>query len=155
MGHAVTCDELICELSDLAGIESSTVVRSFDPAPTDFPVVVTERLPFGVQRLGMSGLTLRGRVYLHTSSFQHSPLSTLLLLRHEAEHVRQQRQTGPAFYLRYAVSWAAAFVFGHGLRSKPEGEPRARWLRAYDAIPYEHQARAAEQRFFRALRVRG
>jgi hypothetical protein len=129
------------------GLDGATIDRIFEGAATDFDVIITPRLPFLVHRAGMAGITLGGRVYLHAGVRSYSPTALLLLLRHEAEHVAQQRREGLAFYARYAGAWLRGWareLLGRGGRAG-EGRAGARH-RAYMMIPAEREAYGAEAR---------
>lgn len=143
MGDALNGRKLVRQSAARWGREPDQIEQLLGDAPLDFPIVITDRLPFGVERRGMSGITLRGRVYIHQSMLSRHPREVILLIRHEAEHVRQQRRAPIWFYIRYGCEWAAALV-----RRLPfSGQNREpRWRRAYRMIAAERQAYRAEAR---------
>ncbi|MDB5033057.1 MAG: Uracil phosphoribosyltransferase [Chlorobi bacterium] len=128
------------------GLRHETIDEIFRDAPTDFQVIISSTLPFRVDRFGMIGITLLGRVYLLEQALAYSPSALIALLRHEAEHVRQQREKR-FFYIRYIASWLRNVL--HGDAGKNTGTFRAfrsRWHGAYRDIPAEKEAYAAEDR---------
>lgn len=137
MPDIVAARTLVLETAARAGYDAALIGLIFQHAPLDFPVVISNSLPFFAHRLGMAGITLRGRVYLLKSILKHSPADIIALLRHEAEHVRQQRERGLAFYPRYVYDWIGGF-FG-----RLPAAPGSRWHRAYLNIPYEMEAYSA------------
>jgi hypothetical protein len=120
--------------------------------PVDFPVTIARHLPLGADRLGMAGITILGHVYL-SSTVERYPNSELIrLIRHEAEHVRQQR-ADRLFYLRYAWQWIA-----HLTRSVPELRRRSLTdvaHTAYMSIQAEREAYAVDDRTRELMRARG
>ncbi len=120
----------------------------FTGVPLDFPLLYRRRLPLRVDLLGMIGITLRGRVYLHERARSISPRAFLRLLRHESEHVRQQREER-LFYMRYITGFIRALLpllFRSGAGSLGE-----RFHRAYLRIPAERAAYAADERALELL----
>lgn len=142
MGNTLTARELLHRTALLWRRDPADVERLLSDVPMDFPVTIDDRLPFGVERHGMSGITLRGRVYIHQAVLEQSPLSILLLLRHEAEHVRQQRNSPYWFYVRYVGEWIVAVI--RLLGSARNRVSRSR--RAYLMISAEREAYGAEGR---------
>lgn len=136
---------LLREIALRGGIGSETLERIFEGTPVDFPVRFSSRLPLMAHRLGMIGITLFGTVHLLARTLDYPPGELLVLLRHEAEHVRQQRTRGLVFYPRYLYYWIRHF-FG----SLPHS-PTGRWRRAYFDIPDEREAYAAGDRARRLL----
>lgn len=127
------------------GLSEAIVDEMFEGAPLDFPIVFAPHLPLLSDRLGMAGITLGGRVWLLARHY--APEALIVLVRHEAEHVRQQRTHPGLFYPRYGIGWLARL-----LRRSPGatcGLPR--WRAAYLSIPYELEAYAADERARRIL----
>lgn len=146
MRDVVAAGPLIDAAAREARVDAGTIDRIFEGTPRDFDVIFTDRLPFRVDRLGMTGITLFGRVYLRAAARSLTPESLLLLLRHEAEHVRQQRRRGLGFYPRYLLGWLGRFAAELASRRDSGGAIRAAWHRAYRAIPAECDAYEAEAR---------
>lgn len=140
MGNTMTARDLVRQIARAWGRDPVLVERALADAPLDFPVAICDRLPLGVHRRGMSGITLRGRVYLHRSVMKRSAVSIIALLRHEAEHVRQQRLAPVSFYIRYVGEWFGALA--RLLVSPATDVPR--WRRAYMMIGAEQEAYEAE-----------
>jgi hypothetical protein len=140
MGNALTAQELLRDISARTGLSESLTHSIFADVPIDFPVVISAKLPFGVHRIGMTGITLFGRVWLHNSVQDFPPEDLLLLLRHEATHIRQQRAHPFGFYLRYALGWIAGVVAARNISLGTPSRRLSRWMRAYYAIPFEREA---------------
>lgn len=152
------------ELAPDGATSAERIERAFDGVPLDFPVHISPTLPLMAHRAGAAGITLFGRVHLIGSVLDWSPTDRLLILRHEAEHVRQQRSQS-LFYPRYIGAWlgrmAREIMAPTGApRNGPESRSGAlsgsrwggrrrlaeAWRRAYLAIPAEVEAYAAERR---------
>ncbi len=148
MGHSLTAQELLPDLSARLGLSESVTRRIFSDVPTDFRVMIRHWLPFGVHRMGMGGITLFGRVWLHSSVRRLPSERLLLLLRHEATHIRQQRAQPIGFYFRYGIDWIAGVIGLTSLTLDDREDPRvlSRWMRAYYAIPFEREAYREEAR---------
>ena len=146
MRDVVEARALIARSGAALGLRESLIGRIFEGTPIDFPVIIAERLPFFVHRAGMIGITLFGRVYLHARAQAYSPSSLLLLLRHEAEHVAQQRRQGLLFYPRYLFAWLRLFIAELFAPSKSRRHAGSAWHRAYRLIPAELEAYGAEAR---------
>lgn len=164
--------DLLADAAARLGLDASLVAEIFDGAPLDFPVVVASHLPLLADRFGMVGITLAGRVWL-LESVRDLPADALIaLIRHEAEHVRQQRERPLLFFLRYGlgyirgllrngapVAWRTTSPSAQGasapspgtaapatLRSPSAliGRVRSRAYLAYRSIGYEREAYRAE-----------
>ncbi len=146
MRHTVKASALARETALEGGFDPEIVVRLLAEAGDDFPITLDDRLPFGINRLGMLGITLGRHVHLLHSSRRRDPYSLLLLIRHEAEHVRQQREMPITFYVRYVASWLWGFLGPDRGRLRPP-VTAPRWVRAYHAIGAEKEARRAEAHF--------
>ncbi len=141
MGHRVEARQLAVLVGTELGLTGSDLLRFFGDAPLDFPVTFSGRLPFLAHRFGMVGITLGGKVRLLEKSRNSSPPWFLSLLRHEAEHVRQQRKEPILFYPRYLLFWLAKLL--HPFPSDDLRSLRRRYglfYAAYRAIPYEIDA---------------
>jgi hypothetical protein len=130
------------------GVDRALVEAAFEHVPLDFPVHFRARLPLAAHRAGACGITLFGRVYLLHHICSWPPLDRLAILRHEAEHVRQQR-ADRLFYLRYGADWLGRFLRPEGARNL-----RSRLRGAYRAIGAEREAYAAERRAREILATR-
>lgn len=126
------------------------VVRElFDGVPLDFPIILTDRLPLDLQRRRMIGVTFGGKVWILSSYLDRPAVRLLTLLRHEAEHVEQQRRDPLLFYPRYGLSWLCNILGARppqgatGLRAGGTARAHA----AYRAIIDERKAYAAGNRF--------
>lgn len=137
MPDIVAARALVLETAARAGYDIAVIDRIFEHAPLDFPIIISNSLPFFAHQLGMAGITLRGRVHLLKSILLHSPADIIVLIRHEAEHVRQQRERGLAFYPRYVYDWIGGFL------GNLSAAPGSRWYRAYLNISYEREAYSA------------
>lgn len=146
MRNVVDARSLIASAAREAGLDRAVIDRIFEGIPTDFPVIFTERLPLGAGILGMIGITLFGRVYLRSAMQRSSPEALLLLLRHEAEHVRQQRRDRILFYPRYLLGWLRRFMTELVSAQNAERRVGKAWRRAYRMIPAEQEAYGAEAR---------
>jgi len=146
MRNVVDARSLVTSAAREAGLDHALTDRIFEGTPLDFPVIFTDRLPLGAGLLGMIGITLLGRVYLHSSMRSSSPEALLFLLRHEAEHVRQQRRDRILFYPRYILGWLRRFAMELSSASDAERRVRRAWHRAYRMIPAEQEAYGAEAR---------
>jgi|GEM_PF-1998486 len=142
MRDVVAARELLERASAAIALPAATLEAIFLDAPTDFRVIISSRLPFGIERFGMAGITLFGTVYLHKTVLGYSPVDLIVLVRHEAEHIRQQRASG-TFYARYLIGWLRSFFLR---RKKDSGGMARRWHNAYMDIPAEREAYAAGDR---------
>lgn len=124
----------------------------FSGVPIDFPVIVAERLPLRLERRRMIGVTIRGRVWILESWLERSPLQLLALLRHEAEHVRQQRNSPILFYPRYLLGWICNLLRGGSAETETPRGISGRMHGAYRGIPDERSAYLAGRRFLLSLR---
>ena len=124
-------------------------VRSSLPElPLDFPVRFTSRLPFRLDRAGMIGVTIFGRVWLRDDLRQRPAIAILSTIVHEAVHVAQQRASPLLFYPAYFGGWGLNLLrpgSGHYLRSMRSS--RGRRGAAYRSIPAEREAYVVEARF--------
>lgn len=137
-----------------AEVPSDLIERLFRGTPRDFPVICAETLPLRAHRFGMTGITLFGRVYLRNTVRNLPPAELIALLRHEAEHVRQQRESPVLFYPLYALFWLLFFLHPFpGARLKTLRKKHGRGQGAYRAIPYEEKAYEAGDRALTALRA--
>lgn len=151
MRNVLNADELVAETARRIDLSPYAVEALFAGVPLDFPVRISGRLPFRVDLLGMVGITLFGRVHILQRAMWYSPHDILSLLRHEAEHVRQQRRTGARFYVRYISDWIR--LVAHPDSTESTQGLRARMSRAYLRIGFEREAYAAEQRTRELLRA--
>ena len=153
MGHRIEAGDLITDIVSRSDLPIADVLALFQDAPLDFPVIFSSTLPLQAHRFGMVGITLRGSVWLLNRARELSPLRLLALIRHEAEHVQQQRKAMGFFYPRYGLSW-----LGNMLNPFPNEHLRAfrkeygRSYAAYRAIPYEIEAYLAGDRYEEELR---
>ena len=144
MPDVVTARDLLMRTAALAGVDAGLLDTIFEGAPLDFTVRFAPTLPFSVHRFGMAGITLFGRVHLLDRVREYPPAELIVLVRHEAEHVRQQRRRGPLFYPKYLWDWGREF-----LRRRSDTDDMAsrramrRWWLAYMNIPDEREAYAA------------
>lgn len=127
------------------------VRRLFVGVPLDFPVIITDRLPFRLDRRRMIGVTFRGRVWILSSWLDRPALHLLSLLRHEAEHVGQQRRSPVGFYPRYVGGWLCNLMHGGSAEIETSGSLSSRMRRAYRRIPDERSAYLAGRRFLLSL----
>ncbi len=139
MPDPVKAHTLLLETAARARLGNSILERIFEGVPLDFFIRFSPTLPFFVHRLGMSGITLFGRVHLLGPADRYEPIELIVLLRHEAEHVRQQRKRGSLFYPQYLWHWTREFLRGNGPLT-------GRWHRAYMNIPDEREAYMAGRR---------
>ena len=148
MRDVVAASALLERAASLLDLPPDLLAEIFRGVPVDFPVILSSTLPFRADLLGMVGITLRGRVHLRSSATEGPPADLIVLLRHEAEHVRQQRKDPLFFYLRYVAGWVRGFIRpprgGHG-RGSPGGVA-GRWHRAYMGIEAEREAYEADAR---------
>lgn len=145
MRYLVEAGTILTETAERLGVARSIVERIFQGTPLDFPVIIGPTLPFRAHRAGMAGITLLGRVYLLRHAAQ-ADTELLVLLRHEAEHVRQQRASR-LFYARYAWAWLRAFARNVMLARSPRSAAlRRAWYKAYRSIEAEREAYAAGDR---------
>lgn len=147
MPDVVTARDLLLETAAVAGLAPDLLDEIFEGAPLDFPVHFAPSLPFSVHRFGMAGITLFARVHLLAAVRAYPAAQLIALLRHEAEHVRQQRAGGGWFYPKYLWDWGREFLRPQRRTDDVTGRSRtARWHRAYTNIPYEREAYAAGNR---------
>ncbi len=136
---------MVARTAEQLRVPRSTVALIFQGAPLDFPVIVGTTLPLRAHRAGMAGITLLGRVFLLRHA-AHVDIELLVLLRHEAEHVRQQRASR-LFYMRYVRDWLRAFMRNLLLaRSLRSAALRSAWYDAYRSIDAEREAYATGDR---------
>lgn len=141
MGNEMRAETLLEETARRMPVRFEQVAELFRGTPLDFPVAFTDRLPFGAHRFGMVGITLFGKVRFLNRVRDFSPVELLSLLRHEAEHVRQQRRNPVFFYPLYGLWWLAGFFNPWpDERLKRLRGQHGRSLAAYRAIPYEVDA---------------
>ncbi len=143
MRNVVAARELLQRAAAAIELPAATLETIFLGAPTDFRVIIGSRLPFRIERFGMAGITLFGTVYLHEAVLGYSPVDLIVLVRHEAEHIRQQRASA-TFYARYLIGWLQSFLLRRG--SDSGGGVARRWHDAYMSIPAECEAYAAGDR---------
>jgi hypothetical protein len=132
---------LVGEALSALNLPESAIEGLFHPSTADFPVIFVRRLPLGASRFGMIGITLGRRVYLAETVRRYPPQKLIALLRHEAEHVLQQRS--PLFYPRYVGQWLAGAI--RALFSRSGGSVRWRLYQAYRNIQAEEEAYGAEE----------
>lgn len=128
------------------------ILGLFAGVPLDFPVIITDRLPFRLDRRRMIGVTIRGRVWILSSWLDRPALHLLALLRHEAEHVRQQRRSPLGFYPRYVGGWLCNLLRGGSAEIETSRSLIGRMHHAYRGIPDERSAYLAGRRFLLSLR---
>lgn len=145
MRYVVEAGTIVARTAEHLGVPRSIVALIFQGTPLDFPVIIGPTLPLRAHRAGMAGITLLGRVFLLRHA-AHVDIEFLVLLRHEAEHVRQQRASR-LFYVRYAWEWLRAYsrnlMLGRSLRS---AALTSAWYDAYRSIDAEREAYAAGDR---------
>jgi hypothetical protein len=152
--HGLTALDVVTEAASRLNLDAAIVARIFDETPLDFPVHFRDRLPLFAHRLGMIGITLAARVWLLVSARQLPADALIALIRHEAEHVRQQRERPILFYPRYALGYLIGLLRPSSTGSlgdkSSEGRRHAsrrehsRTHRAYRSIGYEREAYAAD-----------
>jgi hypothetical protein len=100
----------------------------------------------------MVGITIGGRIYLHSSALQLPAVRLLTILHHEGIHVLQQRKNPLSFYTRYVASWIG-HLFLQSIRPATGNAVSVaeRFNRAYLAIGAEREAYGSEQRFERVV----
>lgn len=143
MRHALIAETLVHTLAARLALPPGEMEQLFRGIPLDFPVIFRPTLPFGVHRQGMVGITLFKKVYLTEGMAAANPQSLLLLVLHEAVHVRQQRAQ-VLFYPCYGL----AYLWGmlrFGFR-RGGGTISQRMHKAYRQIPAERAAYATEGR---------
>ena len=151
----VRAETLVREIAGQLGYPEEEILSLFNGAPLDFPIFFTRRLPFLVHRFGMVGITLTARVWLLEHVIERDPVLLLALIRHEGEHVVQQRKSPLFFYPGYLFSW-----FKHLFSLSPSEELQSfrkrfgRSYAAYRAIPYEVEAYAAGDSLAERVRER-
>lgn len=138
MRHRLIARDLVASARASLGLHENVIDEIFDGAPLDFPVVFSLHLPLLADRFGMTGITLLGSVWFVESVRSLPAISLLSLLRHEAEHVRQQRERPVMFYPRYGLAFLRALV------EPARGRIGSRFLAAYRRIPYEEEAYRAD-----------
>jgi hypothetical protein len=146
MRHLLTARELLIESFGALGLGQEEMSLLFADTPVDFPVIFSGWLPLFVHRFGMVGITLFGRVYLLDQARTYPIVELIAIVRHEAEHVRQQREAPFLFYIRYVGEWLVGLIGGKpGRDGSSARQPRDRWHRAYRAIAAEQEAYRAER----------
>lgn len=148
--RSATAHVLADEALHRLGCPPSVLEQVFSGVRTNFSVTIADRLPLGIDRAGMAGITLGRRVFLTVAASRLPPLEFLVLLRHEAEHVAQQDREPLMFYVKYAGAWFSRFLRARGVAGIGE-----RWHTAYRAIPAELEAVAAGERARQLLWTRG
>lgn len=134
---------LVADLATRIGLPADAVKILFHRIPLDFPIIFRRTLPFAVHRQGMVGITLFKKVYLLEGMATANPQSLLLLILHEAIHVRQQ-QSQAVFYPCYGLAYLWGLLrFGFRRNS---GTIQQRLHAAYRQIPAEREAYTAEER---------
>jgi hypothetical protein len=141
--HDVIARDVVREAADRIGLDASIVDEIFASAPIDFPVRFARHLPLFADRFGMVGITLAARVWLLESTREYSPESLIALIRHEAEHVRQQREHPASFYPRYGLGYLARLI---ATRASAASGRSSRFRQAYRDIEFEREAYAAGAR---------
>jgi len=144
VGNAVAARQVVLAAMEAAGLMDQHESHLFGDVDLDFNVYVADRLPFAAHRFGMAAITLCGAVYLCRSSLEFEATELLVLLRHEAEHVRQQRARPRSFYLRYVWDWLIDFVGNLVQRRSGPADRHPGWYRAYRNITAEREARTTE-----------
>ena len=158
MGNTLTAAALLQEAATAGEFDRNLIENIFRGVPLDFPVIFGRHLPLGADRFGMVGITLFRRVYLVERARSYSPEDLITLLRHEAEHVRQQR-SDRMFYLRYAWQWLGGLLRGSFRSfSQPPRQPRSPGIatlarQAYLSIEAERDAYNADSVTRRLLRA--
>lgn len=143
MPHTLIAETLVNRLAAQLALPANAVPILFGGLPLDFPIIFRRTLPFAVHRQGMAGITLFQKVYLLEAMETANPQSLLLLILHEAVHIRQQRNQA-LFYPCYGLAYLWGILrFGV---SRHRGGIRQQLHRAYRQIPAERQAYAAEDR---------
>lgn len=149
----LSAGEIVTRAAGASGVPPDLIEQLFRGTPRDFPVIVAETLPLWAHRFGMTGITLFGRVHLRNTVRNLPPAELIALVRHEAEHVRQQRERPVLFYPLYALFWLLFFLNPFpGARLKTLRGKHGRGQGAYRAIPYEGRAYEAGDRALTALR---
>lgn len=134
---------LLDKWTESGGLPRRAVEQIFADVPLDFPLRLHTRLPLLAHRFGAAAITLFGTVTLLRDEWVRlGPAQQCALLRHEAEHIVQQRKAPVLFYVRYGLAWLRGWL-KHWSR-----------YRAYRAIPYEVEAYAAEAEALRCLHER-
>lgn len=136
---------MVAEAAAHIGLRAGVTKEIFAGVTLDFPVTFARSLPLYANLLGMAGITICGRVWLLDSVRKYPADALLVLIRHEAEHVRQQRERPFGFYPRYAIE------FVRGLVRPSETKGRNRFDRAYRSISFERSAYAAGSRARRMI----
>jgi len=146
---------LIFQRAGAVGFEPDDIIQHFSPAPTDFQVRFVKRLPLMAHLFGMVGITLLGRVWLKIETTEMSAEPFLSLLRHEAEHVRQQREQPIRFYPSYIGQWVVKFLSPRPAVVVRDRRRRGgRFYAAYRSISFEEEAYDAGDEFLGRLRRR-
>jgi hypothetical protein len=153
--HRLSARDVAADAAARLGLDPSVVAEIFDGAPLDFPIVFATRLPLFAHRLGMIGITIGARVWLLDAARRLPPESLLALVRHEAEHVRQQRERPLLFYPLYGLDYLRTLLSG---RDRATDRSASMTHHAYRTIGYERAAYAADaaarERIARALGAR-
>lgn len=143
MPHTVAATTLVADLAARLALPADAVKRLFHGIPLDFRIIFRTKLPFAVHRQGMVGITLFKNVYLLEGMATANPQTLLLLILHEAIHVRQQRNQ-VLFYPCYGLTYLWGMLrFGFNSNG---GTIQQRLHAAYRQIPAEREAYAAEGR---------
>lgn len=166
MGHLIndrlpdsdrmTAAEIVGRIAEGFPKAAAAIRAEFDGVPGNAPVIFTKRLPLRADRFGMIGIVLFGTIYLLPRLRTYPPAEFLSILRHELEHVIQQRNHPATFYVRYLLQVILRYL-------QPASTDELRKLRArfgrakaaYLTITFETEAyavgektRAALQRLF-------
>lgn len=154
MGHSVMAASLLEKAASAGGFDRNLLDEIFRGVPLDFPVIFGRHLPLAADRFGMAGITLFRRVYLLEKARSYAPEDLITLIRHEAEHVRQQR-SDRLFYLRYAGQWLGSIFRDIFLSLRQTRSPRFTTLAhtAYLSIQAEREAYNADSVTRRLLRA--
>lgn len=93
----------------------------------------------------MIGITIGARVWL-LDAVRALPLERLIaIVRHEAEHVRQQRAHRFSFFPRYGLEYLRGLIVpADDIRVTQRARTWTRSYLAYRAIGYEREAYSAE-----------
>lgn len=120
------------------------VVTLFDDLDRNFQIEFTDTLPLNAHKNGALAITIFRRIYLLHSVKKLNYLTQIALIRHEAEHILQQKN--PIFYLKYIYHWLKNFLLDKNSVSFQE-----RNYSAYRNIPYEVLAYKIEDETFLRL----
>ncbi|MBC8146313.1 MAG: hypothetical protein H7X80_12070 [bacterium] len=137
MRNRLNARDVVRDVAARNHLPQRVIDEIFVDAPLDFPVVFSRRLPLFADRFGMDGITLNASVWLLESVRSYPVTEFLSLLRHEAEHVRQQRERPAMFYLHYGLDFIKA------LAAPAADRMGSRFRAAYTGIGHEREAYAA------------